>query len=117
MANQLDQIFAAMSDPTRRAVVERLVTGGPGTVSDLHAPHDIALPTFLRHLKVLEGAGLVRSEKAGRVRTVHLEAAALTAAEGWIHRQRRLWEGRLDRLDALVRQMSEETGDDASDTP
>lgn len=109
MANQLDQIFSAMSDPTRRAVVERLVAGGPGTVSDLHAPHDIALPTFLRHLKVLESAGLVRSEKSGRVRTVHLEAQALTAAEGWIHRQRRLWEGRLDRLALLAETLEKET--------
>ncbi len=108
MANQLDSFFAAMADPTRRAVIERL-TDGPAPVSDLHAPHDIALPTFLKHLKKLEAAGLVRSEKAGRVRTVHIEAAPLKAAEDWLHRQRRAWEGRLDRLDALVRRMEQET--------
>lgn len=101
MANQLDALFAALSDPTRRAVVERLARG-PAPVSVLHDPHDIALPTFLRHLKVLEQAGLVRSEKRGRVRTVHIEAAPLAAAEAWIDRQRRIWEGRLDRLDALA---------------
>ena len=104
MANQLDSFFAAMADPTRRAVIERLIHG-PAPVSDLHAPHDIALPTFLKHLKKLEAAGLVRSEKSGRVRTVHIEAAPLRAAEDWLTRQRRLWEGRLDRLGALAAQI------------
>ena len=97
MTNNLDTFFGAMSDPTRRAVIERLVEG-PASVSDLHAPHDIALPIFMRHLKVLEDAGLVSSEKRGRLRTVHIEAAQLSEAEGWLQRQRRLWEGRLDLL-------------------
>lgn len=101
MANQLDTFFSAMADPTRRAVIERLVDG-PAPVSELHAPHGIALPTFLRHLKVLERSGLVRSQKKGRVRTVHLEAAPLAEAENWLKRQRSLWEHRLDRLDALA---------------
>ncbi|WP_158972151.1 ArsR/SmtB family transcription factor [Chachezhania sediminis] len=115
MTNHLDSFFGAMSDPTRRAVIERLA-GGPAPVSELHAPHDIALPTFLRHLKVLEAAGLVRSEKKGRVRTVHLEAAPLAEAEGWLQRQRQLWDGRLDRLDALVREMEAGTeGGSAND--
>ena len=104
MANQLDHLFAAMADPTRRAVVERL-TRGPAPVSELHDPHDIALPTFLRHLSRLEAAGLVRSEKKGRVRTVHLEALPLRAAEDWLSRQRALWEGRLDRLQALAEEL------------
>lgn len=103
MANNLDPIFAAMADPTRRRVVERL-TAGPAPVSELHAPHDMALPTFLKHLKKLEAAGLVRSEKAGRVRTVHIEAAALRAAEDWLSQQRRMWERRLDRLAARAEQ-------------
>lgn len=106
MANQLDTFFAAMADPTRRAVIERL-TQGPAPVSELHGPHDMALPTFLRHLKVLEASGLVKSHKKGRVRTVHIEAAPLRAAESWLAAQRRMWEGRLDRLDALVRAISE----------
>lgn len=101
MTNQIDTFFAAMADPTRRAVIERLAQG-PAPVSELHAPHDIALPTFLKHLKKLEVAGLVRSEKSGRVRTVHIEAAPLAQAEHWLNRQRRMWEGRLDRLQALV---------------
>ncbi|GGL68263.1 ArsR/SmtB family transcription factor [Wenxinia marina] len=108
MTNSLDAFYSALSDPTRRAVIERLVRG-PAPVSELHAPHDIALPTFLRHLKVLEAAGLVRSEKAGRVRTVHIEALALADAEGWIERQRRIWEARLDRLDALAERLETES--------
>ena len=101
MTKRLDAFFSALSDPTRRAVVERL-TAGPAPVSELHAPHDIALPTFLRHLKVLEDSGLVRSEKKGRVRTVHIEAAPLAEAETWLRHQRRLWDGRIDRLQALA---------------
>ena len=101
MDNDLDSFFAALADPTRRAVIERLVRG-PAPVSELHAPHDIALPSFLKHLKKLESAGLVRSEKSGRVRTVHIEAAPLAQAESWLNQQRRLWEGRLDRLQALA---------------
>lgn len=102
----LDAFFHAMADPTRRAVVERL-TLGPATVSDLAAPHGIALPTFLKHLRVLEDSGLVRSQKKGRVRTCHIEAEPLAAAEQWLGRQRRIWESRLDRLDALVRELEE----------
>ncbi len=111
MANHLDSFFAAMSDPTRRAVIERL-TQGPAPVSELHAPHDIALPTFLKHLKVLEASGLVRSEKKGRVRTVHIEAAPLAEAESWLNRQRRIWEARLDRLAVLAERIEREEGPD-----
>lgn len=103
MDNQtdLDSIYHAMADTTRRAVVARL-TRGPATVSELAEPHDIALPTFLKHLKVLEKAGLVRSVKRGRVRTCHIEAAPMEQAEDWLAKQRRLWEGRIDRLAALA---------------
>lgn len=101
MDNHLDHFFGALADPTRRAVIERL-TKGPAAVTELAAPHDMALPTFLKHLKKLEAAGLVRSEKAGRVRTVHIEAAPLKAAEDWLARHRRMWEGRLDRLSSLA---------------
>ena len=104
MANHLDQFFTALGDPTRRAVVERL-TRGPAPVSELHAPHDIALPTFLRHLRVLEDAGLLRSEKRGRVRTCHIEATPLHEIETWLDRQRRTWERRLDRLSALAEEI------------
>lgn len=104
---RLDAVFHAMADPTRRAVVERLMRG-PASVSDLAAPHGIALPTFLKHLKVLEASGLVRSEKTGRIRTCHIEAAPIAAAEDWLSRQRRVWDQRLDRLDALVNRLEEE---------
>ncbi|OWU70359.1 ArsR/SmtB family transcription factor [Marinibacterium profundimaris] len=107
MTNQMDAFFAALSDPTRRAVIERLVSG-PAPVGELHAPHDIALPTFLKHLKVLEASGLVRSEKKGRVRIVHIEAAPLAEAEHWLQRQRRIWESRLDRLGALAERLERE---------
>lgn len=95
MANKLDSFFAALADPTRRAVVERLA-GGPAAVSELHAPHDMALPTFMRHLKVLEDTGLLRSVKKGRVRTCHIEAAPLIAAQGWLAWQREILEGRTE---------------------
>ena len=101
MTKHLDTFFAALADPTRRAVIERL-TQGSAPVSELHAPHDMALPTFMQHLSKLETAGLVRSEKKGRVRTVHIEAAPLAAAETWLKRQRAVWEGRLDRLTQIA---------------
>ena len=101
MRHSLDTAFAALSDPTRRAVVERLARG-PATVSDLAKPHDIALPTFMRHLKVLEDSGLVRSAKKGRVRTCHVDATLLMELQGWLEWQRRVWEGRMDKLDALA---------------
>ncbi|MDA7425206.1 ArsR/SmtB family transcription factor [Thalassococcus lentus] len=101
MDNNLDLFFAAIADPTRRAVVERLVEG-PASVSELHAPHQMALPSFMKHLGKLEEAGLVRSVKSGRVRTLHIEAAPLADAEAWLNRQRGQWSRRLDRLQALA---------------
>ena len=100
MPNQLpslDQVFHALADPTRRGMVERLVRG-PATVSELSRPLDMSLPAVLQHLQVLEASGLVRSEKAGRVRTCRIEPAALRTAEAWITDQRTAWEPRLDRL-------------------
>ena len=101
MANQLDTLFSCLADPTRRAVVQDL-TRGPAPVSDLASKHDMALPSFLKHLDRLEKAGLVSSEKLGRVRVCTLHPEALATAETWIDRQRALWEGRLDRLAALA---------------
>ncbi|MEM6479105.1 MAG: metalloregulator ArsR/SmtB family transcription factor [Pseudomonadota bacterium] len=106
MTNYLDTYFAALADPTRRAVIEKL-TNGPAPVKDLHAPHDMALPTFLKHLSKLEAAGLVRSEKKGRVRIVHIEAAPLKEVEDWLGKQRDIWEGRLDRLERLAAKLSD----------
>jgi len=93
----LDLAFHALSDPSRRLMVERLVDG-PATVSQLAAPLAMALPTVLQHLRVLEASGVVRSSKVGRVRTCTVDTAALRAVEHWISEQRTTWERRLDRL-------------------
>lgn len=104
MVNQqpaLDTLFYALADPTRRAVVGRLMRG-PAPVKQLAEPFAIGLPAFLKHLAVLEASGLVRSEKRGRVRTCHVESARLAAAEDWFAEQRTVWQGRADRLVAFV---------------
>ena len=97
VANDLDPLYHALSDPTRRAVVERLVEG-PAAVTELAAPHGMALPSFLKHLSVLERGGVVASRKVGRQRIVSLKVEALAPVETWLSRQRRIWERRLDRL-------------------
>lgn len=101
---ELDQVFQSLGDPTRRAVLERLGSG-PAAVSELARPFDMALPSFLQHLKALEGCGLVRSRKSGRVRTCELAFEPLKTAEGWMARQRLLWERRLDQLDNHLKEM------------
>ncbi|MGE0737062.1 MAG: ArsR/SmtB family transcription factor [Alphaproteobacteria bacterium] len=93
----IDLAFHALADPTRRVMVERLCRG-PASVSDLAKPLDMTLSAVVQHLAVLEGSGLVRSEKIGRVRTCHIEPKALRTAERWIVEQRAIWEQRLDRL-------------------
>jgi DNA-binding transcriptional ArsR family regulator len=104
---ELDQVFQALADPTRRTVVERLVTG-PASTSELARPFAMALPSFTQHLKVLERAGLVTSNKQGRVRTYQLAPAALALADGWLARQRSLWEQRLDQLDTFLVTLKEQ---------
>jgi DNA-binding transcriptional ArsR family regulator len=98
MTSQLNACFSAMSDPTRRAVIEALAHA-PATVSALHAPHAMALPTFLRHLSVLESCGLMRSEKTGRVRTCFIESAPLLEVQGWMEWQRVVIEKQQDTRD------------------
>ncbi|MEV7095416.1 metalloregulator ArsR/SmtB family transcription factor [Amycolatopsis sp. NPDC051045] len=93
----LDLVFRALGDRTRRALVERLVRG-PASVSELAAPLTMSLAAVVQHLQVLETAGIVRSEKVGRVRTCRIEPEVLRAGEHWLGRQRTTWEGRLDRL-------------------
>jgi len=97
----IDGIFRALSDPTRRHVVERLSVK-PSSVSELAACFPMALPSFVEHLRVLERSGLVRSKKVGRVRTYELAPAQLKVATLWLERQRAMWERRLDRLDAYL---------------
>jgi DNA-binding transcriptional ArsR family regulator len=94
----LDQAFQALANPTRRAVIVRLGQG-PATVSELAAPIDMALPSFMQHLQVLESSGLVRSQKRGRVRTVRIRPANRRRAANWLAEQRGIWELRLDQLD------------------
>lgn len=101
----LDRIFQALADPARRAMVERL-TRRPATVSELARPLPMSMPAVFQHLQVLEGAGLVRSEKVGRVRTCQIEPTALRLAETWIEARRTTWENRLERLGELLSQPS-----------
>lgn len=103
----VDGVFRALSDPTRRHVLERL-SRGPGSVSSLAEPFDMALPSFVEHLRVLEGCGLVRSRKKGRVRTYRLVPRRLRLAEDWLARQRTHWERRLDQLDAYLTELKGE---------
>lgn len=100
-APDLDLTFRALAAPARRAVVARL-SAGPASVSELAAPFDMALPSFMQHLDVLEKGGLVRSHKAGRVRTYELVRPQLARATHWLDAQRARWECRFDQLDALV---------------
>src|ERR1700726_3450163 len=96
MTATIDALFAALADPTRRVMVERL-SRGPASVSELAQPLSMSLPAVLQHLQVLEASGLVRSEKVGRVRTCRIEPKALRSAEQWISARRTSWERRLDR--------------------
>ena len=97
----LNLLFQALADPTRRAMVERM-TRGPASVSDLARPFAMTLAAVMQHLKVLEESGLVRTQKEGRVRTCRIDPAALRTAEDWIAERRATWESRLDRLGSLL---------------
>jgi DNA-binding transcriptional ArsR family regulator len=98
---QLDRTFAALADPARRAIVERLVVG-PATVSELAKPLPMSLPAAMLHLKVLEESGLVTSQKVGRVRTCRIDPKMLSQAEQWVTERRTMWERSLDRLGAFL---------------
>ena len=104
---RLDQVFQALADPTRRAVLQRL-SGGAASTLELARPFDMALPSFTQHLSMLEKFGLVKSKKSGRVRTYELAPKRLQAAEDWILDRRKLWERRLDQLDAYLLTMRED---------
>lgn len=104
MLNQpsnLDLMFQALADPTRRAMIDRL-SRGPASVSELAKPFAMSLPAVVQHLQALEHSGLVSSQKVGRVRTVKIEPDALSLAEQWINDRRTLWARRLDRLGDLL---------------
>jgi DNA-binding transcriptional ArsR family regulator len=97
VAAPIDLLFQALSDPTRRRMLERL-SRGPASVSALAEPLAISLPAAIQHLQLLESSGLVHTEKVGRVRTCTLDPAALRTAERWIADKRSSWERRLERL-------------------
>ena len=101
-----DEVFHALSSPTRRKVLE-LLSVGPATVSELAAPFDMQLPSFVQHLSVLEESRLVKSKKRGRVRTYELAPERFKVAEDWLAARRQVWEARLDRFDQYVKQLHE----------
>jgi DNA-binding transcriptional ArsR family regulator len=101
MPNNLDLTFKTLADPTRRAVLARL-TNGSAPVKDLAAPFDMALPSFMQHVRMLEEAGLVTTQKQGRTRMCSLQPEALADVENWLSSQRRAWNARFDRLEAFL---------------
>jgi DNA-binding transcriptional ArsR family regulator len=103
----IDRVFHALGDPTRRAIVEKLSTG-PLAVSRLAKPFDMSLAAIVQHLQILEESGLVHSEKVGRVRTCSIEPAGLSLVEQWIEDRRSLWEQRFDRLGDLLAEPEED---------
>ena len=110
MANQsaqLSEVFYALADPTRRTIVG-VLGRGPASVSALAAPFAMALPSFMKHLSVLERSGVIRSNKVGRVRTCELRPKTLSRAEQWIAEQRAIWEARTDRMSAFVERLHQE---------
>ena len=107
----LDALFRALADPTRRGMMEQLMTG-PATVSQLAAPLDMALPSVLQHLAMLENGGLITTEKQGRKRICRAKPEAIGTASDWLSHQRAVWEARLDRLDAYVTTLMKDRNDD-----
>jgi DNA-binding transcriptional ArsR family regulator len=105
-----DAVFHALSNPTRRRVIERL-SAGPASVSELAAPFDMQLPSFVQHLSILEQSRLVRSRKRGRVRTYEIAPERFEVVEDWLTARRQVWEARLDRFDQYVKQLKEKESD------
>jgi DNA-binding transcriptional ArsR family regulator len=105
-ARATDEVFNALSNPTRRKVLE-LLSVGPATVSELAAPFRMQLPSFVQHLSVLERSRLVRSRKRGRVRTYEIAPERFTVVDDWLTARRKEWEARLDRFDDYVKELKE----------
>jgi DNA-binding transcriptional ArsR family regulator len=112
MANknaELTDVFYALADPTRRAIVGMLSRApAPASVSALAAPFEMALPSFMKHLTVLERSGVIQSNKVGRVRTCEIRPKALSQAERWMSEQRAVWESRTDRMAAFAEALHQE---------
>jgi DNA-binding transcriptional ArsR family regulator len=98
---QLDDVFVALADPTRRGVIRRL-GHGPTSVGELAREFPMTLPSFMKHVRTLEASGLIRTAKAGRVRTCVLNRERLAVVEDWLAQQRRIWQARTDRLERFV---------------
>ncbi|MBO6637232.1 MAG: helix-turn-helix transcriptional regulator [Roseitalea sp.] len=111
----LDATFAALADPTRRAVLAQLADKGEATVTELAEPFDISLPGFSRHLKVLEKAGLIERSRQAQFRPCTLNPEPLKEASDWLADYRKLWEARFDRLDALLAELQSSPTPDAKD--
>jgi DNA-binding transcriptional ArsR family regulator len=105
--DQMDDIFGALSDPTRRAIVMRLCAG-EASVGTLAEPFSMALPNLMKHVRILEACGIVATLKIGRVRTCRLQMSKLETIDAWLARQRDIWNRRLDRLEAHVEKMKKE---------
>lgn len=103
----LDEVFVALADPTRRAVIRRLGEGA-ASVGELSRPFAITLPSFIKHVRMLETSGLIRTRKVGRVRTCALNRDRLGLVDDWLTEQRHLWEQRTDRLDRFVTEQQED---------
>ncbi|HEY8575230.1 MAG TPA: metalloregulator ArsR/SmtB family transcription factor [Devosia sp.] len=110
-SGDLTAVFLALADPTRRAVIKRL-SQGPASVSDLASPFRMRLPSFMKHVRILEMSGMIRTAKSGRIRMCMIDAPGLTRAEIWLAEQRAIWEAQTDRLEAFL--MQEQSENEAS---
>ncbi len=99
--DDLDAVLLALADPTRRRIVRRLGRG-PASVGELARPFEMTLPSFMKHVRVLESSGVIRTSKTGRVRSCALNRDRLALVDGWLAEQRELWSDRTDRLGAFV---------------
>jgi DNA-binding transcriptional ArsR family regulator len=107
----LDSTFSALADPTRRAILERLASGGEVSVTELAEPFEMTLPAVTKHLKVLERAGLIARGRRAQSRPCRLRAAPLREAAGWVAQYRRFWEQSFDRLDGYLQELQEGEGE------
>jgi DNA-binding transcriptional ArsR family regulator len=105
-SQQLDSVFVALADPTRRAVIRQLGEG-PASVGELARAYPMALPSFMKHVRTLESCGLIHTAKSGRVRTCTLDRERLALVDDWLAEERRRWEARTDRLEQLVTETEE----------
>ena len=110
----LDRVFHSLSHGARRAVIAQLANG-PASIGDLAQRHHMALPSFMKHVRVLEESEIVVSRKMGRVRMCELRPSALTVAQDWLEQERRIWEARLNQLDAFIETLAKEEDTDGSE--